>query len=352
MKKITAMICCMLLLLSCAVCAYAEETPWKQAYKEILIESMTEWEQMRNDVTVEKSYTLWDIDKDEIPELLIKTGTCEADYAVKIYTMQDEKAVMIDTVGAGHSSFYGDGAGEGLIVHWGHMGYAEMYRYRLENGLLTDETLFEENLNIRLEEDPDASYVPVTDFIPEARYLTLVEADNPMLLDWYEQVLAYWNGQFPSAAAESFPDNDEGFFTRVISNSSPVVAVATDRFGNSPGAVSFRDLLRKDVASSWMSGDLEIREMQTADLNGDGQLECVLSLSTADGGNPMWFFLSEQDGTVYVYIENYTYDSMTVDGNGNLLTVSSYDPSYITRSRLVFDEAECFLLDLPLHGEA
>ena len=101
-----------------------------------------------------------------------------------------------------------------------------------------------------------------------------------------------------------------------------------------------------------MSGDLEIREMQTADLNGDGQLECVLSLSTADGGNPMRFFLSEQDGTVYVYIENYTYDSMTVDGNGNLLTVSSYDPSYITRSRLVFDEAECFLLDLPLHGEA
>ena len=123
-----------------------------------------------------------------------------------------------------------------------------------------------------------------------------------------------------------------------------MVATGTDRFANSPGAISFRDLLKKDVVASWMNEDLTITDILDADLNGDGKLECILSLTEVSGGSPIRIFLSEEAGTVYAYIQNYAYDSITVTADGNFLLSSEY---YQQHCRLIFEEGNCFLLNLP-----
>ena len=343
MRKTISILCVIVLIFSCIPAAVAD-TGWQQAYLDILKETVIVWEPQVDDVAVENSYFVYDFEKDGTPELVVKTGTCEADYMLAVFSYRDGQAVRVGEIGAAHSSFYGDPVHGGLIQHQGHSGYAGAYRYRISGGEITFETLFEDNLYERLPDDPDAEYIPVTDVVPEAVPLTLVESYNPLGITHYDEICDCLTGSFPTAGSLSYPADDPSFYTKVISNGTAVFAAGTSRFANTPGFVSFRDLLKKDVAASWMSGDLIISDVLDADLNGDGKFECILSLTDQDGGSPIRFFLCEEGGVVYAYIQNYAYDSITVDDNGNFLLSSDY---YQQRYRLIFENENSFLLMLP-----
>ena len=73
-------------------------------------------------------------------------------------------------------------------------------------------------------------------------------------------------------------------------------------------------------------------------------LEAVLALAATGSGSPLDIYLSEQDGTVYAYLENYGPDEISVDANGNLLCTTYYAPSL---KRLIFDGEEAYLIMLP-----
>lgn len=83
-------------------------------------------------------YALYDMDKDEIPELLLKYGTCEADYQIVIYTYMDgQLKELVDNISGGHTSFAYDYVADQLVLSYGHMGHGEMSWYDLdENGEL------------------------------------------------------------------------------------------------------------------------------------------------------------------------------------------------------------------------
>ena len=343
MRKTVSIFFIVVLLLcnSTASCADGEE--WKQAYSAVLEEITSFWEPRKDDLAVEYSYFIYDVDKDGIPELVIKTGTCEADYMAVIYSCREGRAVKIEEVGAGHSSFYGDLNHEGLIIYQGHMGYAYACRYTIHDSRLEAEKLFEDDLYARLENDPDAYYHPVSDFVPGAIPLTLIEAYNPLAITHYDEICAGLASSLPSSDNLFYPQNDPDFYTKLISNDSVVFAYGTDRFANSPGEISFHSLLKKDAAARWMNGDLIIRDMLAADLNGDGQLECILNLSEEDGNSPVRFFLSEEDGTLYVYIQNYSYNSLIAEKDGSFQLISEYDQLHY---RLIFEKEHCFLLQL------
>lgn len=345
MRKTFSVLCVIVLLFSCIPKA-AADNGWQQAFLDVLKETVIVYEPQIDDISVENSYFVYDIDKDGIPELVVKTGTCEADYMAAVFSYQNEQAVRIGEIGAGHSSFYGDLVHGGLIIHQGHSGYASGWRYLLTNGQITSEQLFDDNLYERLADDPDADYMPVTDVVPDAVPLTLIESYNPLGITCYDEIYNCLRGSFTTTADSlSYPADDPSFYTNVVSNGTTVFAVGTSRFANSPGFVSFRDLLKKDVAASWMNGDLVITDVLYADLNGDSQLECILSLTEEDGGSPIRIFLCEKDGTVYAYIQNYAYDSIAVDDNGSFLLSSEY---YQQRYRLIFEKENCFLLMLPV----
>ena len=51
------------------------------------------------------SYALYDIDKDTVPEMLLRFGDCEAAYHKQIYTFRDGRVVLAGDVPSGHCSF-------------------------------------------------------------------------------------------------------------------------------------------------------------------------------------------------------------------------------------------------------
>lgn len=82
------------------------------------------------------SYVLYDMDHDSIPELLVKYGTCEADYQIAVYTYRNDALKLVeDGLGGGHTSLCYDYVARQLVLAYGHMGYGEMSWYDLdENG--------------------------------------------------------------------------------------------------------------------------------------------------------------------------------------------------------------------------
>ncbi|MGN1375438.1 MAG: hypothetical protein ACI4V5_02670 [Prevotella sp.] len=89
------------------------------------------------------SYFLYDIDRDNIPELWIKTGNCEADYRLLVYTYHDGIKQLYDD-GAGHSCLY---KGKGYILQvYAHMGVAFWNKLTYKNGRISARIIYEENI--------------------------------------------------------------------------------------------------------------------------------------------------------------------------------------------------------------
>ncbi|MDO5151080.1 MAG: leucine-rich repeat domain-containing protein [Oscillospiraceae bacterium] len=93
------------------------ETDYKKVYKDFL-DGICD----RPDIT-KVLYTLYDMNKDEIPELITITGTCEADSLTDFYTVRNNQAVLIGgRFGGSHRSFDVDADTGQLCLTYGHMG--------------------------------------------------------------------------------------------------------------------------------------------------------------------------------------------------------------------------------------
>ncbi len=347
MGRVTRFFCVCLILASGLFAAQAKavaETPaWMAAYDGIL----TGWKSQipepsgEFDMVPELSYLIYDIDEDGVPEMVVKFGTCEADYRGAIYTFRDGRALQVgEERGLAHSSFYSDPGENGIIIMSGHMGYAHATRIFLNDGY-AEELLYEDDLDARLRENPDADYIYPSDVIPGSVYLTLCRGDLTLPMTHYEEISRCLEGALPAAEKEQYPNQDEGFYANLISGNGEVYAVTADGFTNSPGRIGFLELLRQDVAAKWMQGDLSILSAAPADLNGDGQLECFLAAS--DGSSEVRIILSEQDGSVYAYLMNYA-EGYELEEDGNIFCNLPY---YQVRYRLIFDGEQAFLLTLP-----
>jgi hypothetical protein len=192
MRKSICLLCACLILafgiLSVQASAEDETPAWVTAYEQLL----TEWNAQIPDgggdfdVVPEISYLVYDVDKDGIPELIAKIGTCEADYHGALYTFRDGKAFQVgEELGLGHASLYSDPGENGIILMWGHMGFASAVRISIADGY-TEEPLYEDDLNARLEEDPDADYIYPGDVIPGSVYLTMCRGGLTLPLTHYD----------------------------------------------------------------------------------------------------------------------------------------------------------------------
>ena len=347
MRKYQRLLCIFLILALALIpvqsVAEAEASDWMTAYEQILDSwkaQMTE-DPGNADISPELSYLLYDIDKNAIPEMLVKIGTCEADYHGAFYTFRDGQAFQIgEELGLGHSSFYSDPGENGIIMMWGHMGYASAVRISLADGF-TEEPLYEDNLNDRLQTDPDADYIYPGDVVPGSVYLSMCPGNLTLAMTHYEEIRRCLEGALPEAEEEQYPNQDAAFYENLISGNSEVYATTADGFTNIPGRIGFQDLLRQNVAVNWMQGDLGILSITPADLNGDGKLECCVAAS--DGSSEIRIVLSEQDGAVFAYLINYA-EGYAPDAKGNLICTTPY---YQFCYRLIFDGEQAFLLSLP-----
>ena len=117
-------------------------------YEPILLETQNQYQESYGS----NYYYCFDIDKDGVKELMVQTGTCEADYMYQIYTIREIdasdgktfEAVYLGEVSGFHSSFYADenGGTENYIIRSsGHMGYGYVYHVFIQDGKVVEQEI-------------------------------------------------------------------------------------------------------------------------------------------------------------------------------------------------------------------
>lgn len=87
-----------------------------------------------SDTYISMDYALYDMDYDSIKELIVKYGTCEADYMIAIYTYKNHKLVQIaDELHGGHVSFGYDYVANQVVLCEGHMNIGNMTWYGIDH---------------------------------------------------------------------------------------------------------------------------------------------------------------------------------------------------------------------------
>ncbi len=92
-------------------------------------------------------YSFFDFTKDGVNDLIIKSGTCEADFMYYFYTLIDGKPVKVGEYGGGHSILASDG--RDLIVDMGIQGYEEAHRIIYSDGKIGTEEMFNRYVGMR-----------------------------------------------------------------------------------------------------------------------------------------------------------------------------------------------------------
>lgn len=97
-----------------------------------------------NDGLANVEYAFRDMDADGIPELILKHGTCEADFEIHIYRYDEDCELRdLGMFGGGHTTFgYDENTGKFVII-WGHMGAASIFYYVWNDGMLKEETTYD-----------------------------------------------------------------------------------------------------------------------------------------------------------------------------------------------------------------
>lgn len=77
------------------------------------------------------SYAMYDLNKDGTEELIVLSGTCEADYQYLFYTIRDDGSVFyLGSVPGGHSCLYE--SENGIYVVAGQMGWEDITEVFME----------------------------------------------------------------------------------------------------------------------------------------------------------------------------------------------------------------------------
>lgn len=82
-------------------------------------------------------FCLYDMNLDGIPEFILKTGTCEADFWLTVYTMADGALVDCGGLSGGHCALYAGGSDGGFVRYEGHMGEYHITASALEGTALS-----------------------------------------------------------------------------------------------------------------------------------------------------------------------------------------------------------------------
>ena len=117
---------------------YVCKETYSQLYMQQIFQMNLQEDMQGGDSSAE--YMLYDIDRDEVPELIVRTGNCEAAYRFYVYTVKEGMLKECGEMDGGHSLLYVDGDG-GLIRYEAHMDWYYLVRYWLEGTELKSEEI-------------------------------------------------------------------------------------------------------------------------------------------------------------------------------------------------------------------
>lgn len=228
--------------------------PWQEAYAGFLTNlRSSEYRHtlgeldFSGDTMPSDSYSLYDVDKDGVPELFLKYGNCEADYYTVGYAFRGGQVINLGSFPSGHSSLYTVPGEDGIIFREGHMGYGSIAKFPLTDAEVIGpwETLLtetEEDTRRDGYTDP-AELVPDSEPIPSHYTCTQFRpADSPALL---LPVYDYQGREFPVPMEEAEVQTAIG---KVLYENAPFFGVSGDGFHGDTGPVTLEEYLRPGAA--------------------------------------------------------------------------------------------------------
>ena len=237
-------------------------------------------------------YILYDIDKDGVPELIVKRGTCEADYTGTVYTWRGGAPLTLGEIHLGHGGV-ATWPGENAMLHiWGHMGYQQMSKVCISGTGLTEELIFEEDIN-----QSGGEYTPTASVVLGSGALSLsVPTANELLLSCWQEVIdwAEGRGTAPSTAA-GWPNGDPDFYMKLVDTDGAV------QMSDREGPLAFSELMRSGTLYQYTEGDLSIADTSYADFNLDGSMDCLLCLNDGTEYGNYGLLLNHESGVTYGY---------------------------------------------------
>ncbi len=255
--------------------------------------------------TLPSSYWLYDLNHDEIPELLIEYGTCEADYSLHFFTYKEEQVLHLGSTNMAHASLYPYADGSGVLLVQQHMDNYNMEKYCMQNDTLVCEKLAEGTV------DPfkGESYPEPTDFSAESDNLNSYPATTLLpILEYKMPPGTYAKTHHQALTAQQVRQHMENVFEGI----EPVCGIPFDQFGAKTGTVFWDTFFSMD--SMGLYNTPEIVDMQYIDMNHDGQKDCVLSCSYRDDEINFYVILSVFDNIVYAYTDMYNSGTLLEDG--------------------------------------
>ena len=150
-----ALALCVLCLTGCgaqqSASSQVDSSLWQDGYAEVLR------------ITAERApeaqtyYTLYDLDTDGVPELLLYRATCEADAEFFFYRFDEAGAAQcVGSLGAGHTVLCGYAAEGTVLLHYGQMGYELASLVRFSGDSVDDELTALDGREL----EPEEEYLP------------------------------------------------------------------------------------------------------------------------------------------------------------------------------------------------
>jgi len=88
------------------------------------------------------AYYIYDVDKDNIPELIIKRGTCEADYRFDVFSWINDEILYIGQLPGGHISLCGVNE-SGILLYCAYMGYEIIFEGNMKDNGINYKKIYE-----------------------------------------------------------------------------------------------------------------------------------------------------------------------------------------------------------------
>lgn len=294
-----------------------------------------------------EGYCLYDVDKDGVPEMMIRYGNCEAAYHTYVYGWVDGAVAELGDFYSGHSSLYTWPGENAVAFNWGHMGGHYVEKISLVGGALAWEAIFDEGM----EEPIREAYTDMADIVPGSTYLREVrttlgltyleeagsDADQPLTLPIYD----YGRER---TEQEIDPGRDAAArqaITSVLEDGAAFYGASSDMFGGDTGWMTLEQYLASGGVDRFADTPQTIEKLAWVDTDQDGQRECVLRLRSEEGWPDQYIIFSEQDGTVYAYCVNYC-GSYEIGTNGVF-----HDVEWADTFAVSFWKDQCYLYTVP-----
>lgn len=321
---------------------------WQAAYAALLEEKAAEVQRLSNfdrpdydpntvasEIdAVKGTYVLYDIDKNGVPELLF---TCQNGWYTELYGYQAQGVAELGGMYSKDVAFYSWPEGNGLVYNWGRMGGQYMDRITLVDGVLQQETFFEEGMT-----EAVAEYTAVETVVPGSIYLYRNPAtvELPSFGAQTLPIERYGQETVPQPMDPQRDEQAREAITAALNGETEFYGVTADGYGGNTGWITMEAYLAPGGATEYTSAPLEVAEQTWVDFNCDGQSEALVVLHHPEGdpyGGVMQVIFSWQGESVFAYCLNYM-DSYTWTGTA---FVSAY-PEECTLN-VAFDESACYL---------